>query len=204
MLSYCWEVSMKSIKVICAILSFVLIELLTSCGSLPSQSERLMLLNSNTATEKVENLQMSQDVIKSINGKDTQGLKALFCLKTQELTDIDDQILACFDFIKGAVTSFDEKNITGYEGETIKDGEISYLERSWRIKDIVTDEKETYEIYINQFRICENDKRREGISQITITNSDNTEMVVGYRWPNYDNKGREMSAEIIKKSIKKI
>ena len=41
-------------------------------------------------------------------------------LKTQGLTDIDQQILASFDFSTGSVISFDEKDITGYESEAIE------------------------------------------------------------------------------------
>lgn len=173
---------MRFLKVVCVILSYVMIvALLQDYGFYPSTPERLKLLNSQTLNEGKANMQMSKDVLNCFSENDAQSLRALFCLKTQGLTDIDKQILAGFDFFKGSVVSFNEEDLSGYEGESIESGKTTFLERSWRIKDIKTDVGETYEIEINAYIICDEDKSREGISQIIITDDDGKELVIGNR-----------------------
>jgi hypothetical protein len=190
---------MKKLKVLSAILYCFMLIFLQGCNGSSLISERLKSLELLTAKEEKANLQMSKEVLNCFSDNDAQGLKSLLCLKTQGLADIDEQISAGFDFFKGKVISFDEKDMSGYEGESIDYGETTFLERAWSINNIKTDADETYKIHIRDYYICENDKAREGISQITITSSTEQELVIGYQWPLHDNDGRDMSVEIVKK-----
>ncbi|MDF2820128.1 MAG: hypothetical protein K0R15_569 [Clostridiales bacterium] len=190
---------MKKLKILCAILYCFMLIFLQGCNGSSLITERLKSLELLIAKEEKANLQMSKDVLNCFNDDDAQGLKSLLCLKTRGLVEIDEQISACFDFFKGKVISFDEKDMSGYEGKSIEYGETTFLERVWSINNIITDTDETYEIHIRDYYICENDKAREGISQITITSSTEQELVIGYRWPLHDNEGRDMSIEIVKK-----
>ncbi|SHO51614.1 DUF5104 domain-containing protein [Anaerocolumna xylanovorans] len=114
----------------------------------------------------------------------------------QGLTDIDEQIQAGFDLFKGKVVSFN-KDLLGSEEKSIEHGKTTLLERYWFVKDILTDTDEVYEIDINAYIIYENDKNREGISQITVTGSDGTEYKIGYKWPSYYREGSDMSYKVI-------
>lgn len=195
---------MRFLKVVCVMISCVMMAtLLSGCGASPFISERLKQLNSKTLNEKQSNLHISKDVLNCLSENDKQGLKTLLCLKTQGLTDIDKQILSGFDFFKGRVVSFNEKDLSGYEGESIDGGKTTFLERSWRIQEIKTDEGATYEIDMNAYIICDDDKDREGISQITIISGDGTELKIGYQWPMHYDEGRDLSIEVVKNFDKK-
>ncbi|MFT4145110.1 MAG: DUF5104 domain-containing protein [Mobilitalea sp.] len=157
---------------------------------------RLNLLELEVNRAKKYQLELTNNVLNCFNEKDTDTLKTLLCSKTQGLTDIDEQIQTCFDLFKGKVISFDD-NLMGYEGESIESGHTTRLERAWNVKDIVTDEDKKYEIYIYTYVINENDKDKEGISDITVTCSDGTEYKIGYRWPSYYTEGSELSYKVI-------
>lgn len=188
---------MKILKVICAILSCAMVMLLPGCSFFDRISTRVKMLGSEVTNMKRSNLEITKDVLNCFSENDAKALKALLCAKTQGLTDIDEQILAGFDLFKGRVTSFNE-HILGYEGDSTENGKTTLLERSWNVENIVTDVGGVYEIFINAYIIYENDKNREGISQITITSIDGTELKIGYKWPSYYNEGRDMSYKVIK------
>ncbi len=157
---------------------------------------RLNLLELEVNRAKKYELELTNDVLNCFNEKDTDALKTLLCAKTQDLTDIDEQIQACFDLFKGKVISF-EDNLMGYEGESVESGHTTRLERAWKIKDIVTDEDKEYEIYIYTYVINEKDKDKEGISDLTVTCSDGKEVKIGYRWPSYYHEASELSHKVI-------
>jgi len=190
----------RFLKVVCVMMTCVMIAvMLPGCAAAsPFISERLKLLDSKTMKEKQSNLQMSKDILNCLSENDAQGLKALLCLKTQGLTDIDKQILSAFDFFKGRVVSFNQEDLSGYEEESIDGGKTTFLERSWRIQEIKTDEGATYEIDMNAYIVCDDDKDREGISQITITSGDGTEFKIGYRWPLHYDEGLDLSIDVVK------
>lgn len=188
---------MKTLRVICAILSCAMVMLLLGCSSFERIPTRVEMLDSEVPNMERSNLEITKDVLNCFSEKDSKSLKALLCEKTQGLTDIDEQILSSFDLFKGKVTSFNE-NLSGYEGESRKSGKSTLLERYWNVKDIATDTGGIYEIFINAYIIYENDKNRVGISQITITSSDGTKLKIGYKWPSYYNEGRDMSNKVIK------
>jgi hypothetical protein len=108
----------------------------------------------------------------------------LLCPKTHDLTDTDQQILAAFKLFDGKVTSFN-KDLLGYEGDDTEYGIKILLDRDWDIKDIVTDVGNKYTIQIHTYNICDADKSRVGITDITITSSDGTNLQIGYGWPFY-------------------
>ncbi len=157
---------------------------------------RLKLLELEVNRAKKYNLELTNNVLDCFNKKDTAALKSLLCANTLGLSDIDEQIQACFDLFKGNVISFDD-DLMGYEGESIESGRTTRLERAWDVKDIVTDEDKEYEIYIYTYVINEKDKDKEGISDITVTCSDGTEYKIGYRWPSYYTDGSELSYKAI-------
>jgi hypothetical protein len=188
---------MKISKVICVVLSCAVVMSLTGCNLINGIQNRAKLLTSEVANMGNSNLKISKEVLRCFSENDTKGLKDLLCAKTLGLPDIDEQILVGFNSFKGKVISFNQ-DLLGYEGDDIENGKKVFLERSWNIENIETDADKTCEIYIYQYVICDNDKTREGISQITITNSDGTEFTIGYKWPIYYNDGRDMSYKVVK------
>jgi hypothetical protein len=79
-------------------------------------------LNESFPSETKEKLEISREVIRCFNENDTQGLKNLFCAKTQGLADIDEQMQTGFDLINGSISSFNEEDLLGSEGKSIENG----------------------------------------------------------------------------------
>lgn len=167
--------------------------ILQGCGLLQS---RLNLLESEVNSANNYKLEITNNVLNCFSEGDETALKALLCAKTQGLTDNDEQIQKGFDLFKGKVISFNE-DLLGSEDESIEYGKTTLLERSWGVEDIVTDLGDEYEINIHAYVIDEGDKKREGISEITITCSNGTEFQIGYQWPSYYSDGSEMSYKVI-------
>ena len=152
------------------------------CGPLPS---RVDMLNALAAKEQKENLETSKNLLDCFSSKNAEGLKELLCKRTRDLADIDDQILASFDFFSGSVVSFDENKLSGTEDSSIRKGKTTRLVRSWNIYDITTDTGDIYEIYVHKYYIWLDDISREGISQVSIYSS-GEKLTIGRKWPSYD------------------
>ena len=164
------------------------------CGLLPSRME---ILNALASEEQKENLETSKNLLNCFSNKNAESLKELLCKRTQDLVDIDMQILAGFDFFSGRVVSFDENQLSSTESSSEENGKITRLERAWSIHDITTDTGDIYEIYVHKYYVWLDDNSREGISQVSISGS-GEKLTIGCKWPNYDNKGRDMAGIIVK------
>ncbi len=187
---------MKITKISLIILCCIMIITLPGCGFIKGVNGRLERLDAETHDEKISNTKITKEVLRCFTNKDKEGLKSLLCQKTKALSDIDEQILAAFDFFKGKVVSFD-KDVSGYEGGATEDGERKVLDRAWEIRDIKTNKKVNYEIYINQNVIYKADKDRVGITELEITNSKQKKLIIGYTWPDYYSEGSDISLDVI-------
>lgn len=168
---------------------------LSACSLLPEFQTRLDMLTSETNNADKENLKTTQNVLDCFSKKDAKALKALLCPKTQELKDTDQQILEAFRLFHGKVISFN-KDLSGNQTDDIEYGKRTSLERDWGTEDIVTDENNKYTIQIHTYNICDVDKSRVGITDITIS-SKGSNFQIGYRWPFYNNEGQDLSYKLI-------
>ncbi|WP_185741146.1 DUF5104 domain-containing protein [Clostridium sp. KNHs216] len=185
---------MKLHKVICFLLSCSII-ILSGCSLLPGIQSRAEMLTSEVADEDKANLKTTQDVLNCFSKKDIKALKALLCPKTQRLTDTDHQILAAFKFFDGEVTFFN-KDVTGNQEDDTEYGKKVLLTRGWNIEDVLTTVGKKYSIYIHTYNICDADKSREGITDITVT-SGVKNLKIGYSWPLYDSDGNDLSYKLV-------
>jgi len=192
---------MKSLKVVCVVfLCFIVLLCFSGCDFFPNIASRLDRLNEEYAEEMKSNLALSKALIDCFSEKDIDGLKVLLCERTRELTDIDDQIIAGFDILNGKIMSFNEQELSSYEGKSTEYGKTTRLERKWSILNIENETNENYEIYIHVYYVYENDKKREGIAELIITRcGDDEEVIIGYAWPDYYTEGRDMAKEVMKK-----
>ena len=138
--------------------------------------------------------ELSKIIVNCFSDKDTNTLKKAFCQKTQELSDVDEQIRKGFDLFTGKVISYDIE--MGYEGYNVEYGKTTFLERSWTIKEIKTDANRSYELYLSVY-FTDNDKKKVGISQISITDDHDNKYEIGYKWPSYYNVGSDLSIKIV-------
>lgn len=177
---------------ICIYLSIVIIVMTSGCSNIKKMANSIL-----DNTKQPTNLEISQNVLNCFDNNSVQELKALFCARTQGIEDIDEQIQNGFEFFNGKVTSFDE-NVLGSEGESVDHGTVKELSRTLHIENIKTDSGKTYQLYVSINLIYKNDKKREGITDITITNTDDDRRFeIGYSWPDHYTEGRKLSIDIV-------
>ena len=187
---------MRIRRALFVILSLALImAAVQGCGLLPS---RVDLLNALASKEHKENLETSQNLLDCFSNKNAEGLKELLCARTRDLADTDEQILAGLNFFTGSVVSFDEDSLSSTEDLSTNYGVTTRLSRAWNINDITTDTGDIYKIYVHKYYVWLDDDSREGIALVTIHNSDGEKLTIGYKWPNYDNEGRDMSVIVVR------
>jgi hypothetical protein len=125
------------IKVFSAIISLVMILSLTGCGFMNLMSSRIRMLNEEMKEEKSSNSKTTKALIDCFNEKDFEKLKTLFCVKSRNLEDIDQKIFAAFNLFQGKVVSYDENDLSGYEGASSEYGKKIKLDRAWSVNDIL-------------------------------------------------------------------
>ena len=123
--------------------------------------------------------QQAEDVFNYLKDNDVEGLKSLFCDKIIESSeDLDDQIKEAMDFFGEKIVSYE--NISAGAGESFtRDGKTVELSATPRIKGIITDTGEKYEVFFNTYIIYTDYEDRVGISQLTIKSDDGRKCVVG-------------------------
>ncbi len=177
---------------------FLALLILSGCSFIPS---RLGRLTSEMKEMKSWNMTTSEQILECLSSTDENAFKELFCPKTLALSDTDRQIAESFEFFKGKVVSFDDY-VSGPESTSYSYGQIILQERAWDISNVVTDAGQTYEIHVQTYLVCDEDKEREGLGQITIScitdKNDKKEMTIGYGWPLHYDEGRDWAALIVR------
>ena len=116
-------------------------------------------------------------IINYLENGDNEGLKKMFCNKTLDNENIDEEIEDAIDFFNGKVKSYDVK-ILG-SGESFRDGKREYLSISPRIENIVTDTNNQYKIEVYYYIVYRDDIDKEGISEITIESETGEKCTIG-------------------------
>ena len=95
------------------------------------------------------------------------------------------------------IVSFDE-NVLGVEEESIQDGEKEELNRSFYITEVTTEAGTVYNIDVDVNLIYREDEDRKGITQIVMEKeSEESEVIIGYEWPDYYDEGSQMAYDIV-------
>lgn len=139
-------------------------------------------------------LETAQEIINYFNSEDTSLLKELLCERSQSLNDIEEQIQDAFYFIDGNIISFNE-DVNGMESESIEHGTKTKEMRESIIR-VITDNENSYTIYVTENLIYSKDPKREGITEIIIKNTDDeSETVIGYSWQDLYTEGKRIAYE---------
>jgi hypothetical protein len=132
-----------------------------------------------------EGRDLSIEIIRKFDEKDSNGLRNLFCDKSLESPDIEQQFLDAFDFYEGKDTKGKVRSLTGheyYDGKlswncTVSDKEVVKESKPvatsilTRIVNINTTAKKKYEIQYYACLLDKNEESNEGISQMIITHN---------------------------------
>jgi hypothetical protein len=140
--------------------------------------------------------ELTDTVIDCLNEEDLDSLKSYFCIKSQNMEDIDTQILSAIKLVDGNIISYNDK-LMGSEGKSTEYGRTTDLERRWSVKEILTDSEKKYEFYIDVKEICENDNGKVGIQRLFVEGEDGSEVRIGYDWPDYYHEGSGLARKLV-------
>lgn len=144
--------------------------------------------------------EQSEKLIAGIKSRDTEGVKALFCPKSQGLAEIDGQIERSFDFMDGAILSYQIKKSLSYEGYANDYGKVTEYEFNSDIY-ITTDTGRKYLFYFAAQYLVE--PEIEGMTDYAILEWDKeyeerTVCRAGYGWSSpYDGECGVLAARLI-------
>lgn len=140
-----------------------------------------------------EGSELSHKVVTALSENDIDGLKSMFCGKTLDIVDINEQVQNGLNFFEGKATmgKVEGKNIV-YDGNhdfhtTVSDDEIvkNYEPTRTSIsvfnENIETNSGKIYSMEFYAYLLYTGDESFEGISQITIISEDGTKQVIGER-----------------------
>lgn len=145
--------------------------------------------------------EMSESLAEAFKNEDVLAVKALFCPKSQELKNIDEQIESTFDFIEGQFGSYTIGDSAGYEEYSSESGEVVQYSFGGDVY-ITTDTGRRYNLYFTVHYI-EQDSSIEGITAYRISESDmdyedGNFCKAGYDWSSpYDGECGIISAKLI-------
>ena len=93
----------------------------------------------------------------------------MLCEMTRESPTIDEEIEVALEFFEGKIISRDKES-TPCE-ESVRNGEIVYLEIAPAINNIKTDKEQIYRVKFYVQVVNAKSPEKEGVSEIVITNS---------------------------------
>lgn len=154
--------------------------------------------------ERVETLRFetSDTLVAAINARDTQTIKSLFCEKTQELPDIDEQIEAGYEFLGGKIKSYKVSGSTSYEGYANDYGTVSEYDFGSEIF-ITSDSGKEFGLYF-KINYITSEKPIAGMTFFNLYENksgyeDYEKRMVGYPWSSpYDAEGGVITARLVK------
>lgn len=121
--------------------------------------------------------QQCEAVLEYLDNDDVEGLKSMFCNKTVSSLDLDEQIQDAMNVFEGKTISY--QALTSIGGRSYENGQITRLDITPSIINIVTDTDKEYEITFYSYLICVDDRDKEGISKISIKFENGQECIIG-------------------------
>ncbi|SEP72831.1 protein of unknown function [Lachnospiraceae bacterium RM5] len=155
-----------------SLLLIILMIFLTSCRM--SESRKL------EQRKKKERKEIAETIIESINNKDTDQMKKLFCDLYQDNTELEWDINDFFDCIDGNIVSYELNDSEEMEKTLVEDGEIVFDYESISIEKIMTNKKQKYDIYVAMYWIDKEHEEVEGITQISLYYGDEKLYCIAY------------------------
>jgi len=105
---------------------------------------------------------------------DSESIKNMFCQRTLQLADFDEQFQAAIEFIDGNIISYGKLG-SGGTGEYTRNGKITVMDVTPYIEDIVTDTGKTYRIIFYMFIYFDGHEDVIGITKLAISLMENNE-----------------------------
>lgn len=143
--------------------------------------------------------EMSETFISAYKEKNAEPIKALMCPMSQELGDLDGQIINSFSFMEGNIKTYKISGDISGEGYSNNYGTITAYDYYNDIY-ITTDTGRQYRLWFHDRYIT--DERIKGVTQYGITETDREEyqgIHVSCGWTSpYDRECGVLSAQIIK------
>ncbi len=128
-----------------------------------------------------------ENIIECLSNNNTESLKNMFCNTIKTQSDFDVKVQEAVDFFDGEVISFDVTAIGSMA--TIYRGKQTVLRISPYIWDVKTNTDKIYKIRFYSYLVCEDNKEKVGISELSIECSNGKKYVLGdYYEVNHNNE----------------
>lgn len=133
--------------------------------------------NKNYVNQTEVGTEMSNEILRCLNEKDTEALKGLFCKYTSENSNLDMEIKGAYSFINGEIESHDEFLISG--GRSFDDGILTDSHIIPVIKNIKTANGDIFKITYLAYIVCADNEDYIGVQYITIRAENDTTFQIG-------------------------
>lgn len=140
----------------CGMIAFICLGILVGCG---------------TETQESKDREYCEIVYNALCDNSTQPIESLFCEKTKNTHDLEDEITQAFGFLNGKIVSYERFSVST-NGEKVRNGKTIESHSSPRIEGLKTDSGKIYDVVINNREVCLKDSSIVGFSQITILEID--------------------------------
>ena len=158
------------IYIITAIITFLLF---VSCGISKNSSKNGKTPDPHTGSIESYHYELDKTeellslLIVYFDNKDKESIKSLFASQTRQDYDIDSQIDKVFKIYDGKSVSYDI-DAGSEQGKKIDDGKYVYVRYDGAIKNIITNNKKSFVIWISRCAANDNNKNMIGLNQITL------------------------------------
>lgn len=147
---------------------------LCSCGLNENKDGFYDPHNNDVSTYKInqkDTQNMAENVLKYLDNKDKDGIIALFAPQIANEYDLDSQIDKVFEIYDGKSISY-ELGTASESSKHVKYGTYHYLCFDCSIKNIQTDNDETFRISIIRCLVDDNNPDNIGLNKIYLKNAD--------------------------------
>lgn len=151
---------------------------LISCGTPINNSDESVLDPHSGSIEAYKNElnktgELLSKLIVYFDNKDKESIKALFSAQAIQNYDIDSQIDKVFEFYDGRSVSFEIDN--GDErGYNKKDGKYVYVSYEGSLRNIITDNQKSFEIWISRCPVNDDNPSEIGLNRIILNHPNGT------------------------------
>ena len=152
----------------------VIIAVLLSVSCLMNGCDRFGHIDSGIEGEK-----LSLKLLQYLSENDSDSLKNMFCERTRNSPDFNQEIEDVLEFFEGEVTSHDSLVGKTSDSKSMDNGKITRLYIVPDITSVETDEGKTYEIWFHTYLVNADHPDLVGIMQIVIVRSDGERISAG-------------------------
>ena len=119
---------------------------------------------------------ISDTVFNCFKEKNFSEINSLFCDKSKESHNLEEEFNVAIQFIDGEITTSNPKIVLINSGESIDNGIVTRSDKIYQICDVKTDTGKTYEILFHMYT-SNDDESKIGITNILLIDSETNQEI---------------------------